>query len=151
MILYISVEGNPPPVITWYHNNNSINMDPSIEVSGDGTLSIPCMEEKHVGTYRLVVSNTCGSCYEELTLGLEEEDTFNLRRVESIASMIDNAPVPLSSFEEYVALHHQKNNEGFHFQFVVSFYQSTWLCYILNFCTVSKYLYGDGNQYWKQP
>lgn len=119
MILYVSVSGNPPPVLTWYHNNESITTDPSIEIGGDGTLSIPAMEEKHVGIYRLVVSNCHGSCFEELELTIEDEDTFTLRRVESIASMIDNSPVPVASFEEYVALQHRKSNEAFHFQFLV--------------------------------
>ena len=120
VILYVSVSGNPPPVLTWYHNNESISTDATIEMVGaDGTLSIPSMEERHVGVYRLVASNRYGSCFEEMELKIENEDTFTLRRVESIASMIDNAPVPVSSFEEYVALHHLKNNEAFHFQFLV--------------------------------
>lgn len=119
MILYVMVSGNPPPLLTWYHNGESTNTNPTIEVSGDGTLSIPSMEERHVGTYRLVVSNSYGSCFEEMELSIEDEDTFTLRRAESIASMIDNSPVPVSSFEEYVALHHRKNNEAFHFQFLV--------------------------------
>lgn len=123
VILYVTVSGSPPPVLTWYHNNESINTDPSIEVIGrDGTLSIPSMEERHVGIYRLVASNSYGSCYEELELTIEDEDTFTLRRVESIASMIDNAPVPVSSFGEYVALHHRKSNEAFQFQFLVKHY-----------------------------
>jgi hypothetical protein len=119
VILYVTVTGQPPPLFTWYHNNESVSTNSSIEVSGDGTLSIPSMEEKHVGTYRLVASNSYGSCFEEMELTIECEDTFTLRRAESIASMIDNAPVPVSSFEEYVALQHRKNNEAFHFQFLV--------------------------------
>ena len=119
MILYVTVTGQPPPLLTWYHNDVSINTDPTIEVSGDGTLSIPSMEERHMGTYRLVASNSYGACFEEMELTIEDEGTFTLRRAESIASMIDNAPVPVSSFEEYVALHHRKNNEAFHFQFLV--------------------------------
>ena len=119
VILYVVVTGNPPPLLTWYHNKESTDSDPSIEVSGDGTLSIPSMEERHVGNYKLVASNSYGSCYQEVELNIESEDTFTLRRAESIASMIDRAPVPLSSFEEHVAHHHQKNNEAFHFQFLV--------------------------------
>lgn len=119
VILYVMVSGNPPPILTWYHNNESINTDPSIEVGGDGTLSIPAMEETHEGIYRMVASNTHGSCYEEMELSIESEDTFTIRRAESIASMIDNSPVPVSSFEEYVGLNHRKSNEAFHFQFLV--------------------------------
>ena len=119
VLLYVTVSGNPPPILTWYHNSESITTDPSIEVGGDGTLSIPSMEERHVGTYRLVASNCYGSCYEEMVLDLEDEDTFVLRRAESIASMVDSSPVPVSSLEEYVSLHHRKNNEAFHFQFLV--------------------------------
>ena len=119
VLLYVTVAGNPPPVLTWYHNDEGINTDPSIEVGRDGTLSIPSMEEQHVGVYRLVASNTYGSCYEEVELGIIDEDTFTIRRAESIASMIDNAPVPVASFEEYVSTHHRKSDEAFHFQFLV--------------------------------
>lgn len=119
VILYVTATGAPPPILTWYHDNEGITTDSSIEISADGTLSIPSMEKKHEGIYRLVASNTYGSCYEELALMIEDEETFTLRRAESMASMIDNSPVPVSSFEEYVALHHRKNNEAFHFQFSV--------------------------------
>ena len=160
VILYVSVSGHPPPVLTWYHNNESITTDPSIEiVSGDGTLSIPSMEEKHIGIYRLVASNCHGSCFEELELTIEDEDTFTLRRVESIASMIDNSPVPVSSFEEYVALQHRKSNEAFHFQFLVRDFKNcsfqnlagkTGLKQLFTCCSVvSEHIHRYVNHYWE--
>lgn len=128
MILYVTVSGSPPPLLTWYHNKESVITNSSFDVSGDGTLSIPSMEEQHVGVYRLVASNSYGSCYEEMELSIESEDTFTLRRAESIASMIDSAPVPVSSIQEYVSLHHRKNNEAFHFQFLVSLFSEAFHC-----------------------
>ena len=68
VIMYVSVHGNPPPTLTWYHNNESIFNDSTIEVSDDGTLSIPSMEVRHVGEYKLIATNEHGSCESELEL-----------------------------------------------------------------------------------
>ena len=40
----ISVLGNPPPLIMWYHNKQSVLSDGTIRIGEDGTLSIPSME-----------------------------------------------------------------------------------------------------------
>ena len=95
--------------------------DRSIEVRGDGTLSIPCIEDKHVGVYRLVASNAYGSCYCELELTVESEETELLDDApKSMSVMIDCEPINVASLEQYIALHHSKNNGGFHHQFMVS-------------------------------
>lgn len=120
VIMYVSVHGNPPPKLTWYHNNQNIYNDSTIEINEDGTLSIPSMEAKHVGEYRLVATNEHGSCGLEMELHLESEDTPNLSRALSMSLLIDAAPVPVSSLEEYVASHHSKSNDPFRCEFLVS-------------------------------
>ena len=120
VIMYVSVHGNPPPTLTWYHNNQSIYNDNTIEISEDGSLSIPSVEAKHVGDYRLVATNEHGSCEMEMELHLESEDSPNLSRALSMSLLIDTAPVPVSSLEEYVASHHSKSNDPFRCEFLVS-------------------------------
>ena len=95
--------------------------DRTIEVRGDGTLSIPCMEDKHIGVYRLLASNAYGSCYCELELTIDSEETELLGDTSKFGSvMIDCEPINVASLEQYIALHHSKNNGGFHYQFMVS-------------------------------
>ena len=119
VIMYVSVNGNPHPTLTWYHNNESIFNDSTIEVSDDGTLSIPSVEARHVGEYKLIATNEHGSCESELELCLESEDSPNLHKALSMSLIIDSAPVPVSSLEEYVASHHAKNNDPFQYEFLV--------------------------------
>lgn len=120
VIMYISVNGNPPPTLMWYHDNQSIYNDSTIEVNEDGTLSIPSVEVRHTGEYRLVATNEHGSCEMEMELHLESEETPNLSRALSMSLLIDAAPVPVSSLEEYVALHHRKSTDPFRCEFLVS-------------------------------
>lgn len=120
IIMYVSVHGNPPPTLSWYHNDQNIYNDSTIEISEDGTLSIPSMEARHIGDYRLVATNEHGSCEMEMELHLESEDTPNLSRALSMSLLIDTAPVPVSSLEEYVASHHSKSNDPFRCEFLVS-------------------------------
>lgn len=117
--MYVSVHGNPPPSLTWYRDTKSIVSDGTVEVSEDGTLSIPSMEARHIGNYKLVAENEHGSCEAEMELFLESEETPNLRRALSMSLIIDSAPVPLASLEEYVASHHRKCNDPFQHEFLV--------------------------------
>ena len=78
------------------------------------------MEARHVGEYKLVATNEHGSCESEMELYLESEDTPNLFRALSMSLLIDTAPVPVSSLEEYVASHHSKSNDAFRCEFLVS-------------------------------
>ena len=118
--MYVSVHGNPPPTLMWYRNNESIFNDGTVEISEDGTLSIPSMEARHIGDYKLVATNEHGSCEAEMELLLESEDSTNIHRAVSMSLIIDSAPVPVSSLEEYVASHHAKCNDPFQYEFVVS-------------------------------
>ena len=119
VIMYVSVYGNPTPKITWYHGNESVLSDGTIEIGEDGTLSIPSMEARHVGNYKLVATNEHGFCEAEMELHMESEDSSRLHRALSMSLMIDSAPVPISSLEEYIASHHARCNEPFQHEFLV--------------------------------
>ena len=120
VIFNVSVSGHPPPMLMWYYDDIEIEKDPSIDISGNGTLSITSVEREHSGIYRLMGKNSVGTCSAELELSLVEEEDFPLRRPESMASMVDSSAVPVASFEDYIARHHLRNNRKFHIEFVVS-------------------------------
>ena len=117
--MYVSVLGNPPPKITWYHNNSNVLSDSSIEIGEGGTLSIPSMEARHVGSYKLVATNEHGCCEDEMELHIESEDSPRLHKALSMSLIIDSAPIPVPSLEEYIASHHAKCNEPFQHEFLV--------------------------------
>lgn len=122
VIIYAHVSGFPQPTLNWFHNDMNVITDHTIEVSEDGTLSIPSMEPRHTGIYRLEATN--GHCrrYKELSLTIEEEEQSNLEKSVSLSKslMNDNEPVPQASFEQYVESHHSSTNNAFQFQFMVS-------------------------------
>ena len=118
VLIQVSAYGSPQPHLTWLHNGESVISESSIEVQDDGTtLIIPCVEPKHTGTYCLVATNINGSVQKELSLTIEEEEN-SLQKSSSL--MTESNPVPLSSFEQYVASCHCNNSEAFQFQFMVS-------------------------------
>ena len=136
VIIYAHVVGFPHPTLNWYHNDENVITDHSIELSDNGTLSIPSMEPRHIGTYRLEASNSHCRCYRELNLTMEEEEKSNLEKSVSLSLslMNDNAPVPVASFEQYVESHHLSTNNAFQFQFMVSCFISALLHTCLYIC-----------------
>ncbi len=120
VIFNVSVSGRPSPTLTWYHNDKELEKDSTIDISSNGTLSITSVEMEHSGIYKLVGSNSAGTCSSQLELTLVEEEEFPLRSAASMASMVDSSAVPIASFEDYIAHHHLKNNRKFHIEFVVS-------------------------------
>ena len=120
LIFYVNVSSPTPFTITWFHNDQNVIADSTIEVRSEGTLSIPCVEDKHTGVYRMVVSNSYGSSSCELKLTLTEDESSSADGCMSAST--DCEPIVVSSFEEYIASHHSKNNEAFHMQFMVSWY-----------------------------
>ena len=118
VILYVTVSSSSPHSVIWFHNDQNVVLDSSIEVRADGTLSIPCIEDRHAGVYRMVASNSYGNSSCELKLTLTEDESSSGDGCMSVST--DCEPIVVSSFEEYVASHHSKNNEAFHMQFMVS-------------------------------
>ena len=58
----VKVSGTPDPQLTWYHESTRLDNDYAHEISTDGTMIIATTEMKHSGTYRLVASNSAGTC-----------------------------------------------------------------------------------------
>ena len=57
----IHVTGVPTPSTVWYQDGKELVSDYSLEIAGDGSLTIPSVEPRHSGTYKLVVANQAGS------------------------------------------------------------------------------------------
>ena len=64
----IKVSGEPQPIVTWYHNGESVREDYAHEIEADGSLAVPSTELKHFGVYKAVVANQYGSEEREVKL-----------------------------------------------------------------------------------
>ena len=114
VLFAVSVTGDPPPKMTWYHNGDEVEEDHSIEVTEDGYLMVPCAELRHSGVYQLVAVNKAGRVEREVTLTVREEG----QRVPNDATTL--LPVPVEDYATYVAESHYDDNKVFRDQFNVS-------------------------------
>ena len=106
----VVVSGKPNPSITWFHNEDKVTSDYSVEVLKDGTLSIPSVELKHGGIYKMVAKNTAGSAEQQVKLHvtMEVENTPEVER-----STMEFSPIPVAEFGDYVVMNHNNQNKGF--------------------------------------
>ena len=49
--LRLSFSGTPRPTIVWTFKGRPLGVDPSVELSADGSLVIVCVEQRHAGRY----------------------------------------------------------------------------------------------------
>jgi len=70
--------------------------------------------------YKLEANNSAGLISAEFNVILAEEEEYPLRRPESMASIVCKTAVPVTSFEDYIAHHHIRNNRKFNIEFCVS-------------------------------
>ena len=106
----IVVSGKPNPSIAWYHNEDEVTSDYSMEVQKDGTLSIPSVELKHGGIYKMVAKNIAGSAEQQVQLRvtMEAEKTPEVER-----HTMEFSPIPVAEFGDYVVMNHNNQNKGF--------------------------------------
>ena len=116
ILFKVKLKGNPTPSFNWYHNGKPVTDDYAHELTGDGSLLLVSVEEKHKGTYRFVANNDAGTVSQQvvLTVAVEEVSMANLAN-KSCKNLI-----PVGQFGEFVANGHGKGNEGFKTQFMVS-------------------------------
>ena len=65
----VQVAGVPTPSIVWYQDGKELVSDYSLEIAGDGSLTIHSVEPRHGGTYKLVVTNQAGSMDKTVKVG----------------------------------------------------------------------------------
>ena len=123
----MKVEGHPPPTLVWYHNEEAIIIDSSIEVSKQGSLYFPSIKLKHSGVYKILATNVIGQVEKEVTVSVMSEGCDG---GEGGGSGETSRPVPVSEFGSFVSEHHAHGNKKFKENYDVS---KT----ISNTCTIS--------------
>ena len=110
------VSGKPNPSITWFIDGDKLTSDYAIEIQGDGSISIPTVELKHGGIYKMEAKNAAGSAVKQVQLivTLEGEEITQSER-----KVIDLHPIPMAEFGDYVATNHKYQNQGFRDEFQV--------------------------------
>ena len=116
MVFQVVVRGDPPPSLTWYHQDTPLTSDYSMELQPDGSLSITSSELRHTGVYTLSARNTGGSVQKEVRLTVRQEE---LGAALADGERVEVKPVPLAEFGEYVAQGHSNSNEIFKLQYKV--------------------------------
>ena len=106
----VNVKGYPPPIIVWYHNEDPIVTESSIEIDKQGCLFFPSIELKHSGVYKVVATNTSGQTEKEVTVSVMSEGCDG---GEGDKSREINRPVPVAEFGTFVSEHHALGNAKF--------------------------------------
>ena len=111
VLFQVKVTGTPVPKLTWYHNGEEVFADYSNILEDDGTLTLPSVETKHSGSYKLVAQNQAGQKEKELWLFVKEENTED--KVAMAKPVTNFSAIPVGFFGSHVERHHSKNNQGF--------------------------------------
>ena len=69
----IQVAGILTPSTVWYQDGKELVSDYSLEIAGDGSLTIHSVEPRHSGSYKLVVTNQAGSMERTVKVGYEKK------------------------------------------------------------------------------
>ena len=111
VFLKIKFNGMPQPIVTWYHNRETVQTDYAREIESDGSLAIPSTELKHSGVYKAVVVNQHGSEERELNLTVSKRGDASLAT--TVGGTVFSRPIPVSKFGKYVAELHANCNQHF--------------------------------------
>ena len=112
----MKVSGHPKPTLLWYHEGKTVVSDYSLEVEGQGNLTIASSEPRHTGVYQLVAQNSAGSVEKEVKLfvHVEGEATPAVHK-----RVVQLKPIPVAEFGRFVVQSHASNNRGFRDQYGV--------------------------------
>ena len=117
VVLHVEVTGTPKPTLVWYFEGTELQPDYSIDVAEeDGSVSIPSVETRHAGVYKLVATNMGGSVEKEVKLFVHKEGEDRSGDVDQKALK----PVPVAGFGKYVEELHADGNKQFRKQYKVS-------------------------------
>ena len=75
----IQVAGVPTPSTVWYQDGKELVSDYSLEIAGDGSLTIHSVEPRHSGSYKLVITNQAGSMERTVKVGYERKAALPIR------------------------------------------------------------------------
>ena len=111
VLFQVKVTGSPTPKLTWYQNGEVVTADYSTELAKDGTLTLPSVESKHSGMYKLVAQNLAGKAEKEVGLFVQAEHTQQEQA--SPKPAIKLSAIAVAFFGNHVERNHKGNNGPF--------------------------------------
>jgi hypothetical protein len=117
--LEVDFNGYPYPNVTWFFDGMRLEEEKSEgrELTEDGYLYIPKVQQSHAGTYDFIISNPSGSVEGCTKLIVYLKDK-SLERNGPVTKISTN-PVKRERFGEHVAKYHKNNDSGFSEEFEV--------------------------------
>ena len=122
IIFRAEVTGTPQPTLTWYHNGDEVEVDYSRQLADDGSLTLPSVEARHTGTYKMVAQNPAGKREREVKLVVNTESTKEVQRTQP---HLEGTAIPIAVFGNHVERNHNKQNKRFKDEYQAS---QSWVC-----------------------
>ena len=113
VLLQVKVTGFPPPKLVWYHNGEEVVPDYSREIMKDGSLTMPSVEVRHTGTYKVVAENVAGKKEGEVKLYVEDNEGMTKPKQGKGKRLLKTKDIPVAMFGRHVKQNHTKNNKAF--------------------------------------
>ena len=113
VLLQVKVTGFPPSKLVWYHNGDEVVPDYSREIMKDGNLTIPSVEVRHTGTYKVVAENEAGKKEGVVKLYVEDDEEMTKPKQGKGKHLLKTKNIPVAMFGRHVKQNHTKNNKAF--------------------------------------
>ena len=113
VLFQVKVTGSPPPKLVWYHDGEEVVPDYSREIMKDGSLTMPSVEVKHTGTYKVVAENVAGKKEGEVKLYVEDDEGKTKPKQGNNKPPLKTKDIPVTKFGRHVVQNHSKNNKAF--------------------------------------
>ena len=113
VLFQVKVTGSPPPKLVWYHNGEEVVPDYSREIMKDGSLTMPSVEVRHTGTYKVVAENVAGKKEGEVKLYVEYDEGMTKPKQGKGKPPMKTKDIPVTMFGRHVEQNHSKNNRAF--------------------------------------
>ena len=101
VLFQVKVMGTPTPKLTWYQNGEVVTADYFTELAQDGTLTLPSVESRHSGTYKLVAQNPAGKAEKEVRLFVRAEQTQQEQATVSSSTPEETLALKNMSYEDF--------------------------------------------------
>ena len=122
VLFQMKVAGSPPPKLVWYHNGEEVVPDYSREIMKDGSLTMPSVEVRHTGTYKVVAENVAGKKEGEVKLYVEDDEGKTKPKQGKGKPLLKSKDIPVATFGRYVEQKHTNNNKAFKDEYEVFVY-----------------------------
>ena len=113
VLFQVKMTGSPHPKLVWYHNGEEVVPDYSSEIMNDGSLTMPSVEVKHTGTYKVVAENETGKKEGEVKLYVEDDEGMTKPKQGKGKPLLKTKDIPVAMFGRHVKQTHTNNNKDF--------------------------------------